>query len=1125
MPVGSLLTAKELASTYQSLLLATVTFMDGSVLRLSTHDITGTVTYGGNNYLPRIVNKEIAATQALGEQGIDVPASVNLRLSDPDFYLWSNFETLKGFKGAKLELRAVMFDVQTNDFSTDSRVIFRGTCREPGGRLPQHDGKILSIGFQSKLGMSDVFLPVIRVQRTCPWIFPSTAAERQDGADNSKSEFFRCGYSPDASGGNARGNYQSGTTPFTTCDFTKEDCVARGMFARDTLDRKTARFGAVAWSPKKTTKVREYISGKWADVQISSNEARYGDSVPMLWGTAKTEPLILNSVPDGNFLQFEVLICFGAVDDIEQVLVNDIPIPHTYNDTKMPIVTAGSIKNAAEASLGGWWGAVNNGSRDGAEPDAMFKDEFGAVVSDPYGSLCVLHIAVPRKVADAGSIPRVTVIARRGSGNPATQIREILQDWVAWDTAELATSTFDSAAAIADGFINYKDQFGNTVSHKRFISSLYLRQRESAADVILGLRNNMRALLAPDASGLLSLRVKQTIAAQQPGPVDGSNHNTAISGGYVAYKFDESNILEAPRASLIAAGNRYSFQFQNSENEWSWDAFSPIDSDDVRRSDREIPGSFTIRGANNYDQLYRLVATWSAEQLRGNSRGDTGGTLTFEFPISFRGVHLSLGDICLFNWEPLGVSNQLVRVLRISPATNFETARITVTRHDDAWYADTYGQKDQPRFVPGHRNQLLRPAFPWRPYGQQPVAGDSMFDVTDWGFGLAKIYEIAADGSALTKLRVTGRQIINVTPAGPNPPYVPLQGTTASTGGTIAGGRSYYVAIAAKNANDKLSLLSNITVIAVPSGTNTNTITVPNLSWDTGAVGYVVFAGIIPTALSQQAEATGTPTSITLTALNTAAWGAPDGEFDRYRLRVKRELHGGLWGAQVLAVTATTIQVAVASPGFSTNQWAGYDVTWMGNLDSIDSPLPIATFRVASNNADTLTLAGGAPNPVTLGLGVGDVLIMRAKPTFGTDATGTYLQDTNWQNVIHPDGLPVGEEEGYIIRFIAGTGRGQAVRCHGNTANKHYAEFPFTPDSTSRYIIEEPNWQVIQDTESINNDDPAAEMFTEVDVNNYVGQTLLVQVLTVDGGGSESIEALSPVREAYLMGSDGVRFV
>lgn len=1123
MSIGSLLTIKDSASTAQPLLLATISFSDGTVLRLSTHDLTGSLAYGGNDYAARILNQEIAASQALSEQGIDVPAMVSLRLSDADYDIWLNYEKLKGFKGSSLELRAVMFDVLVGDYSSDSRVIFRGVCKEPGGRLPSHDGKVLTVGYVSKMQMGDISLPSIKIQKTCPWTFPTTASARQDAADNPHSESYQCGYSPDASGGNARGNLNGGS-PFTTCNYTKEDCIARGMYIKDSSNRVTGRFGGIQWNEQTGSTVREYITGKWIQVQGGANEARYGDNVPMLFGTQWTDPLILNTVPGANLFKMEVLICYGPLDYIHEVIVNDVVIRHTYNDSWTAV--SGEIADATEATTGGWWTTVNHGDRDGSPNiDKGYVDKDGNPVGDPYGSLAVIEIVVPTKVANSGSLPRVRVRAAKGvpqseddgGYNPATLLAEILQEWTAWDTADLNASSFTAAEAVCDGFIGYTDQRGVSASRRRFTAGMYLRQRESAAEIIRGIRNGMRGILSLDENGLLRLRVKQTIAAQQPSPVPGSNYNVLTNGGYPAYKFDESNILESPSVSEVTAGNKYSIQFQNRDNRWAWDAFSPLDSEDIERSGQEIPGSFIVRGPDNYDQLQCLVATWTAEQYRGNWRDDSGGTLQFDFPISIRGVHLSIGDICVFNWQPLGVSNQLVRVVRIQPETNFERARITVTWHKDEWYDDTYGQTGQPGFVPQHRNRLLRPAFSWLPYGQQPESGDSIVAPTEWGFSIAQKYELAADGTTIAKLAIGGRQIVNVTISKPYPPFVPFQGSTANSGGSIRGGRAYYLAFAAKDSAGNISPRSELVVIGVPSGTDTNTLTVNNVRWDTGTTGYICYAGEDPNKLSAQVEASGTPSSVTLTSLYAASWGAPDGEFDRYRIRAKRIIHGGNWGAQVIEVTSTTIKVGVPeSGGFTTNQWAGYDVTWLGTYDSED-PIPICSFRVESNTEDTLTLAVGSPDPSALGLEVFDVLVMRSKPTVGAG----YIEDANWVNCFGPDGLAPDAEIGNLCRIISGKGRGQVARISGNTATRIYVDFAEPPDSNSRYIIEEPSWQVISDTVVINNEDPGALMTALVDVNNYQAQTLLVQVLTVDGGDTESNEPTSPIREIYLYGQLG----
>ena len=1122
MPVGSIYTAKDAAATAMPLLLATITFSDGTVLRLSTHDLTGGATYGGNAYLPYIMNADTAATQALGQQGIDVPTSVTLRLGDSDYFLWSNYEQAHGFKGARLEYVVVMYDVLANGYSSDSRVIFRGICKEPGGKLPQHDGKVLTIGFASRFNMTDLPLPAIKIQTTCPWIFPQTLAERQDGADNAAGLFGRCGYSPDASGGNARGNLISGVAA-TDCALTADDCKARGMFEKDSATSVTGRFGGIQWNPnptKQTISVRNYITEKWSNVvPASSNLAVYGQYVPMLYGQAWTNPLVVYTLADGNFVTIAALVCFGQVDNVLDVLVNDYYIPHTFNDAEGSFVPP-NITNDTEAALSGWWRFLNKGNRDGmpATPGSG---------QDPFGSYCVIEITVPQKVAAPGSIPQVRVLAKAGSIYPADQISDILTNWAGWDPAELNSSSFTAAAALDAFSINYEQQPGVFTTHPRFMSSLPLGQSQTVADVLRGLRGCRRGILGPDGSGLLALRTKQTMADQQPAPITGSNYNTAIASktadgttanGYAAYKFDESNIQGLPKVTLITNGNTYSVQFQDADNTFQDDSLQTIDSTDIRRSGQNIPGVFTVAGANTFDQLYRLTATDAAEHLRGNWRNDTGGSVQLEVVASIRAVHLSVGDICVANWELLGISNQLFRVTSITPTTNFETATVALTWHSDDWYVDTFGQLGQPSFTTSFRHSLLRPSFPWLPYGEQPVSGDSIYDPTDWSFGISQAYQMGAGGEAIPQITISGRKIVNLTSSKLTPPTSPGQGTTANTGGTLVGNRAYYIALVAKNAAGELSLLSRTTTIAVPSGTSTNAITVPGLFWDAATTNYLVFGGTNPNALSFQASGSGTPSSVTLTSLSVALYGPPDGEFDKYRIKVRVMAHPGVWGWPLSAVTSTTIEIGTRpAPGFTTNQYAGYDVTWFGQADSTGN-LPIANFRILSNDDKTLTLHSGAPDPVALGMQPGDVVVIRSIPTFGSDSFGDYIEDANWVSCFSPAGLPVDDEIGLIVRFIAGTGRGQTAVITKNTATKIYADFAgFTPDSTSRYIVHAATFQQI-DTDEINNSDITGDFSFDVPFLNYEKEAVSVEVLTLDGSGNESVDAQSPIRDFYLFG-------
>src|SRR4051812_22248122 len=101
---NTIITLKEQSQTWQPLLLAEITLSDGTELFLSTHDFedfTSGVQYNGNNYQPRILNSDIAATQALSDLGIDGIPTVSLKLADSDRELWDTYEIHgAGFKGA-----------------------------------------------------------------------------------------------------------------------------------------------------------------------------------------------------------------------------------------------------------------------------------------------------------------------------------------------------------------------------------------------------------------------------------------------------------------------------------------------------------------------------------------------------------------------------------------------------------------------------------------------------------------------------------------------------------------------------------------------------------------------------------------------------------------------------------------------------------------------------------------------------------------------------------------------------------------------------------------------------------------------------------------------------------------
>jgi hypothetical protein len=103
----------------------------------------------------------------------------------------------------------------------------------------------------NRISMQRTVLPNVRVERMCPWRFPATEAQRIEAVDGGASKgiyspFYRCGYSADQP--NGTGNLNAGQ-PYTSCSYSRSDCVTRGMFTVDSSGRTTGRFGGIEYIP------------------------------------------------------------------------------------------------------------------------------------------------------------------------------------------------------------------------------------------------------------------------------------------------------------------------------------------------------------------------------------------------------------------------------------------------------------------------------------------------------------------------------------------------------------------------------------------------------------------------------------------------------------------------------------------------------------------------------------------------------------------------------------------------------------------------------------------------------------------------------------------------------------
>lgn len=130
------------------------------------------------------------------------------------------------------------------------------------------------------------------------------------------------------------------------------------------------------------------------------------------------------------------------------------------------------------------------------------------------------------------------------------------------------------------------------------------------------------------------------------------------------------------------------------------------------------------------------------------------------------------------------------------------------------------------------------PEFQWAPYQVQAPSTDALFP-SEYTFGLSQTYQATSGTDWLAVATITGVQPINSPISGATPPVLTLGNVFVSpTGGSIPGGSTVYLAIGALDAAGNSTPGSIIVSVAIPSGTNTNSITLGN--------SYATITGIFP---------------------------------------------------------------------------------------------------------------------------------------------------------------------------------------------------------------------------------------------------------------------------------------
>ena len=900
--------AKQQAETDTPLLFFECVLPCGDVERWCTHS----AILNAQPYAARVIRHNLFDLQLSADDAMDGISQLSITLANADSAL-SELNASFGFKGSQLTVYFAFVDLPSRLATTESTVLFRGVAGDPD----EITESLLTISFLSKLSLQRIPVPDVRIQRSCPWNFPGSSEQRQEakdgGANGAFSRFYRCGYSPDVAEG--VGSFNSGQV-FTSCNKSRSNCEQRGMFNKDASGNLTKRFGGFEFVP---SAVNVRTSGDKSShlSPLLGNSAKYNDSVPVVYGTGWLKTPVIFARNDGNLTHMEVLAGLGPITSVLKVVVNDVEIPQT---------TAGMDMTST-----GWYSIITSGNRTG-NFNLDFSDSNGSPLGDPYGSLAVLAVVVPNRISSGRSLPTVEVLLQGmqissydthgnllGTGysnNPAWVLLDVLRR-CGWSPAELNIPSFASSAGFCSAVINTTDSNGNTIQVPRYECNLVLTKRQSAAIVVRGIRTASSLMLRYGANGFLELLPETTLSAQQSVLPDGGNSATSLAGGWPAYEFSDasapfSGILRNPDGSssvrllsrtVAETSNRLSVEFQDKTNEYQQDSLSIADSEDSALIGYEISSQSTALGISNFNQATRVLLRQLDKSTKGN--------LFVELQTSFRALKVRPGDIIALTYLKEGLERVPFRVVKLSPSANFQTVTVLAQIHNDDWYSDNLSILAGAGRQPGSQVSTPRPLIGSTAHNG-PNGNFEYFD-----FKTQESIQTLKDGTATDKITVNFAQPRKPSVSATNIPLLSLAAQLQTTGGSLAGGMTYYYAVSALDAANQEGPLSFTVPAEVPTGTSTNCVTLTQISLPVYARACNVYRGVSPQMLYCISTELPVNSSFTDNGLSNLPIGPPDPNFDHTNLYYRFEYSSLLQATGASANTLSCLDMGATNLAYT----------------------------------------------------------------------------------------------------------------------------------------------------------------------------------------------------------------
>src|SRR5438046_2104124 len=170
----SIFELKEQAITETPLLVFECTLPDGRIERWSTHRVVA----DGATYEARVQQHTVFEMQAGGDQGVDGIPRISLVLANADSR-FSEIERAIGWKGSRIKVGFLFYDLRYDEPASETSVIFQGICNPPD-EIREATFRITA---SSRLNLQRLVLPQVRIQRRCPWEFPGSPEQRQEALE------------------------------------------------------------------------------------------------------------------------------------------------------------------------------------------------------------------------------------------------------------------------------------------------------------------------------------------------------------------------------------------------------------------------------------------------------------------------------------------------------------------------------------------------------------------------------------------------------------------------------------------------------------------------------------------------------------------------------------------------------------------------------------------------------------------------------------------------------------------------------------------------------------------------------------------------------------------------------